>query len=66
MKKLLVLFLAILICLGLVGCAKDGSDENSHGGNSETTAVAAKYMLYGVESSTGNMTYEDLVKNDVI
>ena len=62
MKKLLVLFLAILICLGMVGCAKDGSDENSEGGNSETTAVAAKYMLYGVESSTGNMSYEDLVK----
>ena len=67
MKKLLVLLLAFILCLGMAGCAKDGdqSSETSQSGESATETVTTlemtKYMLYAVESSYGNMSYEELV-----
>ena len=66
--KLLCLLLVLCLSCGLFGCATTEEEGNSNADSSATTStdstsstLIGKYMLYAVESSYGNMSYEELV-----
>ncbi len=59
MKRFLILLLAFSLCLGVAGCNK--GEDGTPVSNAENELQMGKYMLYAVESTYNNMSYEDLV-----